>query len=214
MKNIMSYFEKKIHNTLGFDSWRFFDLTWLNLNGFPQKDIIELSMENSKYALTSSLLSKLLQSFHNVKFEDKEDLFKEIKKSIFDQDIVIQINSIKHEIKKSPLDYLPGFYCHHKYFVFDCPFNAERYSGELIVSICPILKDPNYLDWILLDIQKNPILSLDLADHLHMKLLSIGQPFVLSLHLSRNKGLSYQGIRWSEYPFIDPKNLVSFSCLE
>ncbi len=214
MKIIMSYFEKKIHNTLSFDSWRFFNLTWLNLNGSPQKEILVFNLENSKYGLDTELLSLYLKSFHALKFGHQDDVFEEIKKHIFDQNISLQISRIEHEIKKSPLDYLPGFFSEHKYFIFEAPDSLNIYTGELILSTAQGLKDPTYLDWILLDTRNNPVTIMDLADHLHMKILSIGQPFVLSVHLSRNHGFSYQGIRWSEYPFIDPKNLISFSPLE
>jgi hypothetical protein len=210
----MLFYDKK-NEKLGIDCWRAFECSWLDPKGRPQRAAFEFFIENHREAINSFELKKILQSITQTVFQDITAVQNFLQEKLKTSSHRLYIRALNHYlVEKHPLILYPGYYYHRETVRFLCALTQQPYCGELHISFAQELTDPLQLDWFLLDLRSKEFLQADYLDALTDKLQTLGMSYLISLHLARRGGISYQSIRWFEYPFIEPKNLLTVTIME
>jgi hypothetical protein len=201
----------------GLDVIRAYELSWLNSKGKPQLGILEIVQDLSKTSIYTWKLKKFLESINNNNYAEL---------TIVEDVICTHLN---HPIKIiSQADFIaPDFFEHldipdrlmlsHE-IRFICQDSNQPYIGTLNL----ILKDNLHLHREQINIIVGNILNnlrnlefspqsfvTELSLRLQQKISDI---FVISVHLNRRGGISYQAIRSFEQ--IEYSNFIKRSILE
>ena len=210
----MILYEKKIEKS-GIDCWRSFEYSWLDMKGRPQTGCLEVTIENSSLAINSFELKKKLSLMHQHSFEDAQHALTFIQEILNNQGALVTLKQIEHDINPvHPLSSYTGHYYIRRTVRFLCALTKQPFCGELHIIFANPVSDPEHLDWLLLNSRSKEFMQADYIDDLKNKIATVHQGYALSLHLARRGGISYQAIRWSQYPFLEPKNLLTISIME
>jgi hypothetical protein len=208
-------FYDKIFEKSGIDCWRLFECSWLDPKGRPQLAIFEIALENSSIAINTFELKKIISSIAQLTFERSEDVQLYFQEVLKNSSVLLSIKELNHQIAAlHPLYHHPGTYYFRRTVHFICSVSKKPFYGELHIVFASPLLDPLDLDRFLMINRSKEFMQSDYIDDLKRKIQSLRIGYALSLHLARRGGISYQAIRWSEYPFLEPKSLLTISSME
>ena len=208
-------FYDKIFEKSGIDCWRLFECSWIDTKGRPQQGLFEIYLENNSEAINTFELKNILRNLAHQEFSKEEEVllfFQQLLKPLAPNCHVRMINPQFPPVH--PISHLPGTYYKTNAVRFICALSKQPFNGELHITFAQPLNDYRLINQFVLETRSKEFMQADFIDNLKSKLQSLRQSYVLSLHIARRGGISYQAIRWFEYPFLEPKSLLSLSPLE
>lgn len=197
------------------DCWRLFEVHWLGLKGQPQSAALQALLYQQPYKINSFALKALLLNFNQHQFINVNNLIAFLSQHAQNIGVEPQWSTFLPSLGKPELSSLAGYFYHTHTARFICEQSGQPMTGEVQLLLShKALEDIDTLHWLLLDRRSLAFNPVSYVDSLFSSILSWGQPFVLSVHLARRGGISYQGLRWHEQKFLDPVSLMQLSALE
>lgn len=197
------------------DCWRIFEASWLSLKGQPQFSALQCLLSKTSYKIDSFALKKLFLNLNQEKFININNIIAFLTQEAKSIGVEVEWGTFMPSFGRPELSSLPGYFYQSHSVRFICESSQQPFSGEvqLLLSANP-MSDIDSLNWLLLDRRSQAFDPVSYVDSLFTSISAWGQPCILSVHLARRGGISYQGLRWSGQNFIDPTSLIQLSSLE
>lgn len=197
------------------DCWRIFEASWLSLKGQPQFSALQCLLSQSPYKIDSFALKRRFLNLNQEKFININNIIAFLTQDAKSIGIETEWNTFMPSFGKPELSTLPGYFYHAQSVRFICASSKQPFSGEVQLLLSTgKMADNDSLNWLLLDRRSQTFDPVSYVDSLFSSIISWGQPCILSVHLARRGGISYQGLRWKDQKFIDPTSLIQLSSLE
>lgn len=197
------------------DCWRIFEASWLSLKGQPQFSALQCILSLSPYTIDSFALKRLFLNLNQEKFININNIIAFLTQEAKSIGIEAQWANFMPSFGRPELSSLPGYFYHAQSVRFICESTKQPFSGEVQLLLSTReMADIDSLNWLLLDRRSQAFNPASYVDSLFTSIASWGQPCIVSVHLARRGGISYQGLRWKDQNFIDPTSLIQLSSLE
>lgn len=196
------------------DCWRVFEAHWLGLSGQPQSAAIQCVLAASEDKIDSFILKQLFLSLNQKKFLNCNNVIAFLSEESLRLGKETQWSTFQPCFGAPELAGLSGHFYHTHSVRFICEQSGQPFTGEIQLILSEPLSDADQLHWLLLDKRSARFDPVSYTDAVYNSLLSWGCGFILSVHLARRGGISYQGLRWHQQAFIDPQSLLQLSSIE
>ena len=196
------------------DCWRVFEAHWLSLQGQPQFAALQCVLAHPQHSIDTFVLKELLLDLNQQRFLNVGNVIAFLTKQALSAGVDAQWAPFMPSLGPPELSSLPGHFTHYPTVRFLCHTSSQPFTGEVQLLLPEALDDHDRFNWLLLDRRSQAFDPVGYTDSLFRAVLSWGLPCLLSVHLARRGGISYQGLRWHEQPFIDPQSLIQLSCVE
>lgn len=196
------------------DCWRVFEAHWLSLNGQPQFAALQCVLQQQSSVIDTFVFKEFLLSLNQKKFLTLDNVLTFLTEKSVEAGVDAHWSRFQPGFRPPELRSLSGHFYQSATGRFLCPRSGQPFTGEVQLNLAEPLRDADALAWLLLDRRSAKFEPHEYLDSLFTAIESWELPFIISLHIARRGGISYQGIRWDKQAFIDPQSLVQLSCVE
>lgn len=195
--NIGYTVEANLDQLHGIELIRAYELSWLNANGKPQLGLLEIKQDFGKPAVDTWKLKAFLESINNKSFFD----IKAVKLAIYDYIKIDNLQIIEQQnfgvVKYFEQLTTPSFNCKMSYGLrFICQQTKQPHIGTVnILTSNPACLNAVDVQNIVNSFRNSELVTQSLVIYLFNTLcLHANDGFILSVHLNRRGGVSYQAL--------------------
>lgn len=198
--------------------WRFYELAWQNMQGLPEYAVLEMSFAKTPTGFDGQQLKSKLNELAARRFADHNVLCLQIQELLVDICGQLPILSLIHsnnfsqknlslagqsfvQVPIYPFDVKPckesqAFFLWCDYLRFLCPKSGQPYVGHVWCHCLQNEIDPTILQSMVAGLNSQHFCPNTLLEPLYLALQEGMEkpPLVMSVHLARRGGLSYQGL--------------------
>lgn len=144
----------------GYDLWRCYEFSYLNLNGVPQNYLVQICIKaDSEFIVESKSLKLYLFSFSNTKFATKTDVIStiehdlnellatQVKVSLIDLISGINISDISsyNLIDNTPIEQINDYDVNAQLLKINKELNVtENLCSHIVKTLCPVTSQPDF----------------------------------------------------------------------